>query len=1176
LAQPCAAEPAWFVDFAGKGGAAQPADHDYRGLPNSSLSRTTATAYDAVGNVVSVTDPRGTITSFAYDALNRLTTTIAAFGTTIAATTVGAYDAVGNVLSFTDPNNLITSYAYDALNRQTTTIAAYGTSIAATTATAYDALDNVTKVTNPRGYATLYAYDALNRLTTITDALSNVATLGYDPVGNVIRQTDANGHATQYAYDPLNRPISQTDPVGNVTSTTYDANNNVASTIDALGYATQYGYDPLDRRTTATDPANNVTTTAYDPADNVTSVTDPLGHVTQYGYDPLNRQVTMTDARGGVTTTGYDPNDNVTSLIDPVGNQTQFTYDALNRLTQQTDPLNHSATFAYDLGSRLTSSTDRNGRQQNFQYDPLNRQTTVTWVAAGGATTDTRVYGYDQNGNLTSASNSVGAYALAYDALDRMSSQQDPYGLSLTFTYDAVGNQTLVQDSFGGVTTSVYDADNRLTSRQFGGSGQTALRVDLGYTLRGQLAWEKRFSDVAGTQLIGSTSLVYDVDMRLANEQQHASSGSMLANYTYTYDQASRLASETDNGVTTSYTYDAVNQLTSDGTRNYSYDLGGNRTGGSNNTGPANQLTTDGTWNFTYDNEGNLTKAVRQSDGLTWTYSYDNENHLTGAQQRATDGGTLLQQATYVFDALDNRTEKDLWTQSSGTTATTRFGYDLSGASPSPLVGEGRGEGAQAGGGVLWADLSGSNALQTRYLHGDAVDQLFARITGITGGTGGTAAWYLTDRQGSVRNLTDSSGNLQDTITYDPFGNVLTESNTSFGDRFKYTGREVDSETGLQYNRARVYDAVHGRWLSQDPLGFSAGDTNLYRYVANQPTGATDPSGQARVIDNTGGAGQPGTDPWLPPTNLPDFGSAHPGQMGMDLLPGLTLPGPLSGGIGEALGKLPPDCFNPEEPGPFKVEDPGFETVRDPVEGEIIDPYFRIAPDANPQPGERDWASLLPPGLADALGRADVPVEPPNVQDPGFYKLPDPGQENEDPYFNRSPDANPEGGKHLADLLTPGLGEAISRAINPAPPTIPLDDPAFQDVINPEDPSSTDPYFNSGPSSPRSPRHIVDLLPPSLMDALRPGEPPSFDVRDPGFEHVPEPNPFDLGDPGFNSDPNAKREWHPRSIPAPEEKPLIIDNTAPPAEHWAGPAIIDPNAPPLMSVAYGDEEKFPR
>jgi RHS repeat-associated protein len=59
------------------------------------------------------------------------------------------------------------------------------------------------------------------------------------------------------------------------------------------------------------------------------------------------------------------------------------------------------------------------------------------------------------------------------------------------------------------------------------------------------------------------------------------------------------------------------------------------------------------------------------------------------------------------------------------------------------------------------------------------------------------------------------------------FGNVLSESNTTAGDRFKFTGRELDSETGLQYNRARYYDAVHGRWTTQDPLAFKAGDPEL-------------------------------------------------------------------------------------------------------------------------------------------------------------------------------------------------------------------------------------------------------------------------------------------------------------------------------------------------------------
>jgi RHS repeat-associated protein len=53
----------------------------------------------------------------------------------------------------------------------------------------------------------------------------------------------------------------------------------------------------------------------------------------------------------------------------------------------------------------------------------------------------------------------------------------------------------------------------------------------------------------------------------------------------------------------------------------------------------------------------------------------------------------------------------------------------------------------------------------------------------------------------------------------------------------------TNGPTGLQYNRARYYDPKAGRWISQDPTGFSAGDNNLYRYLANNPTDDTDPSG---------------------------------------------------------------------------------------------------------------------------------------------------------------------------------------------------------------------------------------------------------------------------------------------------------------------------------------------
>jgi RHS repeat-associated protein len=105
----------------------------------------------------------------------------------------------------------------------------------------------------------------------------------------------------------------------------------------------------------------------------------------------------------------------------------------------------------------------------------------------------------------------------------------------------------------------------------------------------------------------------------------------------------------------------------------------------------------------------------------------------------------------------------------------------------------------------------------------------------------------LTDRQGSVRDITDNTGTVQDTISYDGWGNVTSETHPGWGDRYKWTGRDLDIQTGLQYNRARWYDPTTGRWTSQDPLGFEAGDSNLYRYVRNHATSFRDPSGLSEV-----------------------------------------------------------------------------------------------------------------------------------------------------------------------------------------------------------------------------------------------------------------------------------------------------------------------------------------
>jgi len=144
----------------------------------------------------------------------------------------------------------------------------------------------------------------------------------------------------------------------------------------------------------------------------------------------------------------------------------------------------------------------------------------------------------------------------------------------------------------------------------------------------------------------------------------------------------------------------------------------------------------------------------------------------------------------------------------------------------------------------VWADYNSSGVVLARYLYGDRTDELLARYQPVNG-----TAWYLTDNLGTVRDLVDESGDLLNHIDYDSFGQITAQSNATAGDRFTYTGREFDSEIDLYYYRARFYDPALGRFINQDPLGFDAGDPNLYRYVFNTPLMMTDPTGQIGIVE---------------------------------------------------------------------------------------------------------------------------------------------------------------------------------------------------------------------------------------------------------------------------------------------------------------------------------------
>ncbi len=241
-------------------------------------------------------------------------------------------------------------------------------------------------------------------------------------------------------------------------------------------------------------------------------------------------------------------------------------------------------------------------------------------------------------------------------------------------------------------------------------------------------------------------------------------------------------------------------------------------------TGTGNRLLSDGQFNYTYDNEGNMLTKTEIATGNVTEYAWDYRNRLTSVTLK-NSGGTVLKQSQYTYDPFDKRIGvSDDPDGPGGQQPVVRWtAYD--GVNP-------------------YADFNGSGSLTYRYLYGPAVDMIMARLS-----SSGATAWYLTDHLGSVRDLANPSGQVIDHVKYDSFGRVLYESQPTNGDRFKFTAREFDSATGLYYYRARYYDAAIGRFISEDPIGFKSGDHNVYRYVMNRATIATDPSGRNALLD---------------------------------------------------------------------------------------------------------------------------------------------------------------------------------------------------------------------------------------------------------------------------------------------------------------------------------------
>jgi RHS repeat-associated protein len=245
----------------------------------------------------------------------------------------------------------------------------------------------------------------------------------------------------------------------------------------------------------------------------------------------------------------------------------------------------------------------------------------------------------------------------------------------------------------------------------------------------------------------------------------------------------------------------------------FSYDTNGNRNSTGYGTGTDNRISTDGTYNYAFDNEGNLTTRTKISDSSQTIYKWDYHNRLTEVDSKPAVGATVVL-ATFTYDALDRRIGR---TENGTATATLYEGN-------APVL----------------DFVNGSSTPGARYLQGlgAVVDQVLAREKS------GTVAWYLPDRLGTIRDIVDNTGAIVDHVDYNAYGKVLSESVPSVGDRLTgFAGLDRDTATGLNLAVYRVQDPGTGRWLSEDPLGFDGEDTNLYRYLDNEPINGIDPSG---------------------------------------------------------------------------------------------------------------------------------------------------------------------------------------------------------------------------------------------------------------------------------------------------------------------------------------------
>jgi RHS repeat-associated protein len=599
-------------------------------------------------------------------------------------------------------------------------------------------------------------------------------------------------------------------------------------------------------------------------------VTDPAGKVRKMRKDGLGRLVEVIESpAAGInysTIYDYDPLDNLTHVYQ--GSQTRtFEYSSLGRLNKAINPESGTILYAYDDSGNLATRTDALLKVTTMSYDDLHRLVTKSYrdsnnnPAAPTVTYEyypARILGQPSNlqpniGQLKSVSSSVGSTTYTYNQLGKVSGSTQTiagYSGNMNFSYDWYLNDGLyrIQYPSGKIVTYELDGAGRVNKVQDSSTTYVDMTADAGitypyypYTADGRIAnmklgnglFESREYNTPGMptlyklgDLLGSgnrTQLEYNFSGTQNNGNLESQvitrpGGSWTQAFPPTsYDGMNRLIAASEvSGYSRTYGYDRWgNRYVATSTGLAHPDTSEPTSSGDFNTN--NQLrTSPGVYN--YDAAGNQLKYG------AFTLVYDAENRNTTVTSTGSGSGS------YAYDG-DGRRIKKVWTPAGGTAVTTYYAYD-------------------------------------------ALGQLAAEYSTQAPTSTGTS-YIFSDMLGSVRTITSSSKTVTECYDYLPFGRMLSSSdngrisvgsivNGTFQSCYpaapdtpdtqltsateqKFTGKERDAETELDYFGARYYSGAQGRFLSSDNPKFSEVSDpqswNLYSYVGNNPIVRVDPLG---------------------------------------------------------------------------------------------------------------------------------------------------------------------------------------------------------------------------------------------------------------------------------------------------------------------------------------------